>query len=155
MSPTTILLPGALLVLAAIYSIGWARIERRRVRSEPAAPDATRPGIGFGTNFFDTLGIGSFAPTTALFRLLRIVRDEQIPGTLNIGQCLPTVLQGLIFIVAVAVDPLTLVSMIAAAVIGRAGARASSRNCRRARFRPAWAQRFSLPHSCSYSRISS
>ena len=81
-------------------------------------PDALRIGIGAGTNFFDTLGIGSFAPTTALFKLLRVVPDELIPGTLNVGQCVPTLLQGLIFIAAVAVDPTTLVSMIAAAAVG-------------------------------------
>ena len=73
---------------------------------------------GFVTNFFDTLGVGSFAPTTSVFKLLRLVPDERIPGTLNAGHALPTVAQALIFIAAVSVDPLTLVLMIAAAVLG-------------------------------------
>jgi len=118
MSLTTGLLLGALLALAAAYVARWLLLERRRARAEALAPDALRLGIGFGTNFFDTLGIGSFAPTTALFKLLGIVPDERIPSTLNVGQCLPTLLQGLIFIAAIEVDPLTLISMIGAAVVG-------------------------------------
>jgi uncharacterized membrane protein YfcA len=74
--------------------------------------------IGFITNFFDTLGVGSFAPTTSIFKLLRLVPDERIPGTLNAGHALPTVVQALIFIAAVSVDPLMLVAMIGAAVLG-------------------------------------
>jgi hypothetical protein len=57
-------------------------------------------------NFFDTLGIGSFAPTTAIFRLLRLVPDELIPGTLLVGHALPVVTQALFFVSAVSVDPL-------------------------------------------------
>ena len=75
-------------------------------------------GIGFVTNFFDTLGIGSYAPTTAIFRAWKLVKDEWIPGTLNIGHTIPTLAQAFIFIGAVAVDPITLVLMIAAALGG-------------------------------------
>ena len=53
--------------------------------------------IGFVTNFFDTLGIGSFAPTTAVFRLFRLVPDELIPGTLIVGHALPVLLQACTF----------------------------------------------------------
>ena len=51
--------------------------------------------IGFLTNFFDTLGIGSFAPTTSMFKLNGLVPDEKIPGTLNVGHALPTIVQAL------------------------------------------------------------
>ena len=81
-------------------------------------PTALQLAIGFVTNFFDTLGVGSFAPTTSIFKLLRLVPDEKIPGTLNAGHALPTVAQALIFIAVVSVDPTTMVSMIAAAVLG-------------------------------------
>ena len=54
-------------------------------------PSARQTGVGFFTNFFDTLGIGSFAPTTALFRLMRMVDDRLIPGTLNVGHAIPTI----------------------------------------------------------------
>lgn len=81
-------------------------------------PSPLHLAIGFVTNFFDTLGIGSYATTTALFRFLRQIPDELIPGTLNIGHAVPMILQAVIFIGAVTVDPITLVSMIAAAVLG-------------------------------------
>jgi uncharacterized membrane protein YfcA len=75
-------------------------------------------GLGAATNFFDTLGIGSFAPTIAYLRLRRLVPDRFIPATLNVGHCLPTVVQALIFVNLVRVDPLLLAACIAAAVAG-------------------------------------
>jgi uncharacterized membrane protein YfcA len=74
--------------------------------------------VGFVTNFFDTLGIGSFAPTTSIFRLGRMVPDERIPGTLNVGHTVPSVLQAIIFIAIITVDPTTLILMIGSAVLG-------------------------------------
>ena len=74
--------------------------------------------LGFVTNFFDTLGIGSFAPTTAAFRARRLVSDELIPGTLNIGHTPPTIVQAIIYITVIAVDRLTLVLLIGASVVG-------------------------------------
>lgn len=74
--------------------------------------------IGGVANFFDTLGIGSFATTTAIFRLRSLVADDLIPGTLNVGHALPTLVQAVIFIGIVQVNPLTLISMVAAAVLG-------------------------------------
>jgi uncharacterized membrane protein YfcA len=75
-------------------------------------------GTGFITNFFDTLGIGSFAPQTAIFKFFKLVDDRLIPGTMNIGNTIPTVLQAFIFMNVVKVEPLTLVSMSAAAPFG-------------------------------------
>jgi len=98
------------------YLLEHARGEPRAIR--PRRPRASDVLIGFVTNFFDTLGIGSFAPTTAIFKLQRRVADEDIPGTLNVGHALPTALQALIFISIVKVDVTTLISMIAAAVVG-------------------------------------
>jgi len=74
--------------------------------------------IGFGTNFFDTLGISSFASTAAAFRLTGVVSDRDLPGTLNVGHALPTVLQATIFIAAIDIESTTLVSMIAASMLG-------------------------------------
>jgi uncharacterized membrane protein YfcA len=74
--------------------------------------------VGFLTNFFDTLGIGSFATTTSTFKFLRGVRDEVIPGTLNVGHAIPTVAEALIFIAIVTVDIRTLIAMIVASVLG-------------------------------------
>jgi uncharacterized membrane protein YfcA len=113
------MLLGALTALALIYVWRWIAIERGRARQPaPASRNVIHGLTGFVTNFFDTLGVGSFAPTTSLYKLLRLVPDERIPGTLNAGHALPTIAQALIFIAAVTVDPLTLIAMIAAAVLG-------------------------------------
>jgi len=92
-------------------------------RTEPESPTSTKPNgagaaTGFVANFFDTLGIGSFATTTAIFRHWRLVRDERIPGTLNVGHTLPTIAQAFIFTTLVPVESTTLIAMIAAAVLG-------------------------------------
>jgi hypothetical protein len=40
-----------------------------RALERAAAPGLTHGAIGFITNFFDTLGIGSFATTTTTYKL--------------------------------------------------------------------------------------
>lgn len=75
-------------------------------------------GIGFVTNFFDALGIGSFATATALLKIFDQSEDRLIPGTLNVGFTLAVILEAFIFIKSIEVEPLTLVSMILAATIG-------------------------------------
>jgi len=117
MSQVTTLLLAALTVLALWYVWRWFAIERSRT-TPLRWPDAGDIVIGLVTNFFDTLGVGSFAPTTALFKFRGRIRDEDIPGTLNVGHALPTLVQALIFIAVVNVDWLTLLGMIAAAVLG-------------------------------------
>ena len=118
LSITTLIL--AALVVAGLWFIArWWRSEWRR--TTPAVkrkPGSVELLIGFVANFFDTLGIGSFASTTAAFKLSGRVADEDIPGTLNVGHALPTIAQALIFISIVSVEALTLVGMIAAAVAG-------------------------------------
>jgi uncharacterized membrane protein YfcA len=85
---------------------------------DKGSPSAAQLGIGAVTNFFDTLGIGSFAPTTAIFKFFKMVPDKLIPGTLNVGHTLPTITQAFIYTVAIDVDPKTLILMIIAAVLG-------------------------------------
>jgi uncharacterized membrane protein YfcA len=118
-----VLVGGVLLAIAFVWA--WRRIDRRTADLAGEVPDArpARPTfgtlvLGAVTNFFDTLGIGSFASTTAYLKFRRLVSDELIPGTLNVGHALPTITQAVIFTTAVAVAPLTLVSMVAAAVAG-------------------------------------
>ena len=110
------LLFAALGLVTAVFVAAWIRASRRRSASEPPGPLGL--AIGFVTNFFDTLGIGSFAPTTSIFKLKGLVADEQIPGTLNVGHALPTIAQAFIFIAIVEVEMTTLVGMIAASVAG-------------------------------------
>jgi len=74
--------------------------------------------IGFTVNFFDTIGIGAFAPQTALLRATRQTRDKHIPGTLNVANTLPTLAEAIIFIRIIQVDMVTLIAMLATAALG-------------------------------------
>ncbi len=74
--------------------------------------------LGMITNFFDTLGIGSFAPTTAVLKFTKVIDERILPGTLNVANTMPITVQALVFIQAVEVDVLTLVALIAASVVG-------------------------------------
>jgi uncharacterized membrane protein YfcA len=96
----------------------WLWFRRDRGKLAEAKPGAERTLIGFVINFFDTLGIGSFAPTTSIFKFRQLVADEKIPGTLNVGHTPPTMAQALIFIGAVTVELPTLIGMIAASACG-------------------------------------
>ena len=126
MNPIHVLLM-ALGALTAVFVGGWSKavLAARRTAAgaaDPATdgrfPTVTQIALGAITNFLDTLGIGSFATTTAAFKVLRLVPDRIIPGTLNAGHFLPTVAQAFIYTTVIPVDVITLVSMIAAAVVG-------------------------------------
>ncbi len=111
----------ALCIVAAGYIAYWigASLKSRPDYSESKGFHFwIRTAVGFVTNFLDTLGIGSFATTTSTFKFLRGVKDEAIPGTLNVGHAIPTAAEALIFIAIVTVDMRTLIAMIAAAVLG-------------------------------------
>jgi uncharacterized membrane protein YfcA len=114
----------ALVALTIFYVVAWWSMARTRRAAgahganEPAKPTFVQLAIGFITNFFDTLGIGSFATTTAMYRAGKLVPDEQIPGTLNVGHVLPTVVQAIIYTQIVEVEFRTLALLIAAACAG-------------------------------------
>ena len=108
----------ALAVLTLCFLVRWWRIERSR---PPAAGARLLPAdllTGFVTNFFDTLGIGSFAIETALFKFTKQCEDRLIPGTLNVANSIPTLAQGIIFIQIIEVEPITLGTMLAASGLG-------------------------------------
>jgi uncharacterized membrane protein YfcA len=114
------ILLGVLAASGLLLVIRWWTMARAAPAS---ASGGSRPTIieiviGFVTNFFDTLGIGSFATTTTAFRLLRLVPDELIPGTLCVGHALAVITQAMFFIGAIAVDPWQLIALIAASVAG-------------------------------------
>src|SRR5213076_2199284 len=88
------------------------------VRGGILVPSPLQAAIGFVTAFFDTLGIGSFATTTAVYKLRSMVPVKLIPGTLNVGHTLPTIAQAFIYTRIVPVESTTLVLMIVAAVAG-------------------------------------
>jgi uncharacterized membrane protein YfcA len=97
------------------YVAVWLNALRRQTVSPPSLLHLV---TGFVTNFFDTLGIGSFATTTAIFKFQKMVPDELYPGTLNVGHTLPVIFQAFIYISAIEVDAVTLALMIGSAVVG-------------------------------------
>ena len=74
--------------------------------------------IGFVVNFFDVLGIGAFAPQTALLKFTKQTEDRVLPGTLNVANTIPVLIQALIFIRIVEVEPITLLTMLLSATAG-------------------------------------
>ena len=112
---THTLLVVALVLVALVLIVALVRALKRH---KNPAPTPLLGAIGFVTDFLDTLGIGSFAVTTSLFKFFRVVPDERIPGTLNVGHALPTVVEALIYIVIVAVEPKTLLLLIVASIAG-------------------------------------
>ena len=89
-------------------------------RAGQLRPSREAIALGAVTNFFDTLGIGSFAPSIAWMRFRRLVPDRLIPLTMLGGYILPSIVQALIFLalLGVKIDPLLLLLCIAAMVIG-------------------------------------
>ncbi|MEI6741181.1 MAG: sulfite exporter TauE/SafE family protein [Gemmatimonadaceae bacterium] len=107
----------AIVLLAALFSWRWWR-SIDRTSGERLWPTPLQLLIGFLVSFFDTLGIGSLATTTATFKALRIVPDERLPATMLVGLTLTVVAQALIFISAIQIDPMLLLGMIVTALVG-------------------------------------
>ena len=108
-------------ILAALagFTIFYTAVFVTSLRRAPAwAPSTAHLITGFVTNFLDTLGIGSFATTTAVFKLRNMVPDRLIPGTLNAGHTLPVIFQAFVYISAIEVDVTTLALLIAGATAG-------------------------------------
>jgi uncharacterized membrane protein YfcA len=116
MSAAAVCLFVALGLTAAAFCLAWGvELTHRR---QWHWPGSFHLAVGFATDFLDALGIGSFATTTTLYRLKGAVADEKIPGTLNVGHCIPTFAQAFIYTTVIDVEPRTLVTLIAAAVAG-------------------------------------
>jgi uncharacterized membrane protein YfcA len=116
MNPITGLL-AALATITALFVGGWWRsIVSAKIKVR--FPSILQILIGAFTNFLDALGIGSYATTTALFRFFRVVDDRVIPGTLNVGHALPSVVETVIYTTVISVDVSTLFSMIGASSLG-------------------------------------
>ncbi len=109
------LLLSALALLALTFLVQMVRTAAAR-----GALGLRLEGVVLGgvTNFFDTLGIGAFAPSTAWIKFRALVPDDAIPVVLNTGHALPAVAQALVFITLVQVDVTLLIGCIVAAVAG-------------------------------------
>ncbi|MGN0169874.1 MAG: permease [Lachnospiraceae bacterium] len=74
--------------------------------------------MGMLVDFFDTWGIGCYAPNMALFKFTNTCRDDLVPGTLNLGHTVPVAIEGILFMTFVEIDPLTLALMLASSAVG-------------------------------------
>src|SRR5262249_42005465 len=106
-------------LLGAVFPVLLGRAIRAEARKGTAVRPTPLPVLlGVLTDFFDTLGIGSFPTTTTPFRLTLPFHDSVRPGTLHGGHALPTVVQAVVYISIIRVDMTTLVVMIVASVVG-------------------------------------
>ena len=94
------------LIGAALKASAWPRLETL--------------GLGAVVCFFDTLGIGSFAPTTAWLKFRRLTPDRLIPPTILVGLTAGAVVESIIFLLqyGVKVDPVLLVGCVIACTTG-------------------------------------
>ena len=110
---------GCLGILTFIFSIYlYKDLASHKYRLEKQTSFLITSIIGFITNFFDTLGIGSFAPLTALLRGFKQIQDKFIPGTLNVSVTIPVMIEAFVFITIIEVEKTTLFYMVLAAIIG-------------------------------------
>jgi uncharacterized membrane protein YfcA len=110
-----------LLVTLAAAALAYAALLLRgAVASNQVVPRLEPILLGAITNFLDTLGVGSFAPSMAWMRFRRLVPDRLIPLTMLAGYILPSVAQALIFLVllGVRVDPWLIIGCSAAMIVG-------------------------------------
>ena len=116
-----IALLATLAVLTGTYIVVWILHlkDTWKMSSTPEGLDfPAQVAVGFFTNFIDALGVGSFATTSSIYKLLNAMPDDLIPGTMNVGHALPAIVEAFIFVAVISVDFRTMASMIAAAMVG-------------------------------------
>ena len=111
-----------LLIIMWIFAAVFFVVLVKDVLAHKDELDKTKLGynsiISIIANFFDTLGIGSYAIATSAWKFNKSVRDDLIPGTLNVAFGIPICVEATITMTRIEMDSLTLVLMIAAAIIG-------------------------------------
>ena len=109
-----LVVPLTLAVLLFGFTLIRASIEKR------ATPTIESIVVGAVVNFFDTLGIGSFAPTAAWLKFRKLVPDRLIPQTMLVGLTPASVAESIIFLIllGVLVDPVLLVGCVFALLVG-------------------------------------
>lgn len=110
----------ALLVPLALTTLLFTGVLVRSAIAKRVKPSAEGMVLGAITNFFDTLGIGSFAPTMAWFKFRKLVPDRLIPSTMLVGHSLPSIQQAFIFLILLGllVDPVLIVGCAFALMLG-------------------------------------
>jgi len=110
----------ALLVPILLASLAFVAYLTRAAIAARASPRIEAVLVSLVVNFFDTLGIGSFAPTTAWLKFRKLVPDRLIPPTMLVGLGPPTLTESVIFLIllGVQVDPVLLVGCSISVLMG-------------------------------------
>lgn len=108
-----------ILILFAIWYVYVLTTDYLKHKNELENVSWIKTGvIGFVVNFFDVLGIGAFAPQTILLKFTKQTSDKLIPGTMNVANTIPVLIQAIIFIKVIEVEPVTLIVMFLTAMGG-------------------------------------
>jgi len=110
----------ALLLPLGLAVLLFGLILVRAALREHTLPKLEAIAVGAVVSFFDTLGIGSFAPTAAWLKLRKLVPDRLIPPTMLVGLTPPSMAEAIIFLIllGVMVDPVLLVGCVIALLMG-------------------------------------
>lgn len=110
----------AILVPVALAFVLVTGVLLRRAIAHRTVPNLEAVGLGAVVNFFDTLGIGSFATTTAWMKFRRMVPDRLIPPTMLVGLTPPVMAETIIFLILLGVllDPVLLFGCAIATMVG-------------------------------------
>ena len=108
----------ALLIILGVAILAYAFALVRAAIAQRVAPGLEALALGAVVNFLDTLGIGSFAPTTAWFKFRHMVPDRLIPPTLLVGLTPPAIAESLAYLGLIEVDPVLLFGCATAVLAG-------------------------------------
>lgn len=110
----------ALLLPIILATLLFTSVLARAAIAQNARPRLEAVLLGAVVSFFDTLGIGSFAPTTAWMKFRKLVPDRLIPPTMLVGLTPPVFAESIIFLIllGVGVDPVLLVGCAIAVLFG-------------------------------------
>ena len=110
----------AILIPVALAFVMVTAVLARRAIAQKIVPKPEAIALGAVVNFFDTLGIGSFATTTAWMKFRHMVPDRLIPPTMLVGLTPPVMAESIIFLIllGVLVDPVLLFGCAIATLLG-------------------------------------
>ena len=107
------------LIFLIFWTMGNILVNAKKHRINLKEKFWTGLWIGYVTDLLDTLGIGTFATSTALFKATKLVKDDKkIPATLSTAHIIPVLIEALCFITIVEVDLITLFAMAIASFLG-------------------------------------
>ncbi|KEH51855.1 sulfite exporter TauE/SafE family protein [Streptococcus macedonicus] len=107
------------LIFLIFWTMGNILVNAKKHRINLKEKFWTGLWIGYVTDLLDTLGIGTFATSTALFKATKLVEDDKkIPATLSTAHIIPVLIEALCFITIVEVNLTTLFVMAMASFLG-------------------------------------